>query len=91
MNLESKIKQMILEKSAVVEMLQWEDETGDNYAFLMFDGKDYNKYQAEIKSGELTLEDWGVFFKGKGKPSKSELLALKELYGEENFKINIEG
>ena len=89
MNLESKIKQIVLDKSSVIEFVTWQDDVGEsNFAYLLMDGKDVPKYQSAIKSGNLTLEDWGVFYKGKGdKPSDTDINFIKDFFGEEVLRI----
>ncbi len=90
MDFEDKLKQMVYDKSALVEFVSWQDNAGEeNYAYLLMDGKDYPQYKKAVSSGTLVLEDWGMFHKGKGHPSQAEKDVIKNFFGEENLKVNI--
>jgi hypothetical protein len=84
------VRKIVLDKSSVIEFITWQDNNSeDNYAYLMMKGTDYPKYQEAVKAGTIILEDWGLFYQGKGKkPTDEEVLLLQEVFGKENIRFN---
>lgn len=87
--LSNKIRNIILDKSCVIEFVTWADDTGtDRYAYLIIKGVDYPKYQQALASGQVILEEWGVFYQDTGsKPKNEEIELLKAVFGAEAIRI----